>query len=200
MHIRDILGNTDVYLVDQILKGRFDCFETVLDVGCGSGRNLQWFAKNNFSITCLDRSAQVLDVAKNNLMGWNSELHSNRFIENGAAEFQLHPEKFDLIICNAVLHFSKNKEEFLNIINNMWDHLSRNGILFIRLGTSISVEEKIKELGEQWYHLPDGSERFLVSEQEIKDIVSSLKAIMLDPIKTTNVQNLRAMTTLCLKK
>jgi len=82
----------------------------------------------------------------------------------------------------------------------MWNKLTDNGILFIRLASDIGIEKLVKPIGEGMYQLPDGSSRYLVSEQILLDYTKKLNAQLLEPLKTTNVQNLRCMTTWILKK
>ena len=55
-------------------------------------------------------------------------------------------------------------------------------------------------LGDERYLLQDGSERFLVDEERLVAATERLGATLLDPIKTTVVQGLRAMTTWVLGK
>jgi hypothetical protein len=53
---------------------------------------------------------------------------------------------------------------------------------------------------ERKYLLPDGSKRFLVDEKLLNATINRIGAIQLEPLKTTNVQNLRCMTTWVLIK
>ena len=82
----------------------------------------------------------------------------------------------------------------------MWRVLKPEGYLFIRLATDIGIENMVQQLNNGRYLLPDGSERFLVSEEQILHYTKLLKGYLFEPIKTTNVQNLRCMTTWCLQK
>ncbi|WP_332912670.1 hypothetical protein [Algoriphagus boritolerans] len=41
--LNQLLGNVDIYLLDQILKGRFSKEMKILDAGCGEGRNAVYF-------------------------------------------------------------------------------------------------------------------------------------------------------------
>ena len=52
----------------------------------------------------------------------------------------------------------------------------------------------------RWHRLPDGSDRFLVDEAMLLEATERLGGRLLDPLKTTNVQNLRCMTTWVLEK
>ena len=46
--LRRELGEIDIYLFDQLLKGRFDGRRRMLDAGCGHGRNLVYFFRGGF--------------------------------------------------------------------------------------------------------------------------------------------------------
>ena len=84
----------------------------------------------------------------------------------------------------------------------MWNALVPGGLFFVRLATSIGLEDKIAEVENQkgWYHLPDGSQRFLADQALLLEVTSKLKAEMIEPLKTVNVQNQRCMTTWVLRK
>ncbi len=70
----------------------------------------------------------------------------------------------------------------------------------MRLASDIGIENLVIDAGNRRYFLPDGSERFLVNEQMLLHYTNKLNGELYEPIKTTNVQNLRCMTTWCLKK
>ena len=40
--LRAQFGDVDIYLFDQLLRGRFDARRRILDAGCGGGRNLPY--------------------------------------------------------------------------------------------------------------------------------------------------------------
>jgi len=48
--------------------------------------------------------------------------------------------------------------------------------------------------------LPDGSQRYLVNEQLLMALTEELGGDLLDPLKTTIVQNQRSMTTWIVRK
>jgi tellurite methyltransferase len=62
------------------------------------------------------------------------------------------------------------------------------------------MEERFTPLGGRRFRLLDGSDRFLVDEAYLLDLTSALGGDLLDPLKTTVVQNLRCMTTWVLRK
>jgi hypothetical protein len=82
----------------------------------------------------------------------------------------------------------------------MWRALKKDGLLFVRLASLIGIEDKIELINGRRFQLPDGSERFLVDEELLIEATNQLGGILIEPIKTTNVQNLRCMTTWIIRK
>jgi tellurite methyltransferase len=113
-------------------------------------------------------------------------------------DYPFAPMQFDLVICNAVLHFAEDEVHFHKMLRAAWQAVAVNGFLFIRLASSIGIEGRVRAIGNGRFLLPDGSTRFLVDEAMLLDHTRELGAKLLEPIKTTNVQGLRCMTTWCL--
>ena len=55
-------------------------------------------------------------------------------------------------------------------------------------------------MGSGRFLLPDGSERYLVTEARLMELTTQLGGELIDPIKTTIVQNQRSMTTWVMRK
>ena len=53
-------GGIDIYLFDQLLKGRITSEMRVLDAGCGSGRNLIYFFRSGFNTSGVDQSSEAI--------------------------------------------------------------------------------------------------------------------------------------------
>lgn len=176
----------DVYLLDQIFKGRIDSDSIVLDAGCGSGRN---------SIPLLELGFDVksIDPLKQDFVQFQSS-----FLKSTIEEFETE-DRFDFIICNAVLHFSVNHEHFNKVFQKLVSLLNDDGILFIRMTSDIGISTQ-KELSDGVFHLKDGSTRYLITRAEIASICEQHQLTLIDPVKTTLVEDLRAMTTIVLKK
>ena len=198
----ELLRSTDVYLIDQILKGRIEPGARVLDAGCGTGRNLCWFlgCGRDFEVTAVDPDAEALAaldarVCELGIPAPKDVVHAS--IERA----RLAPGSFDLVISNAVLHFASGHDEFERILSATWRAVAPGGLMFVRLASSIGIEDLIVRLdeGEARYALPDGSSRYLVDEAGLlrwtRELGEDGGAELADPIKTTIVQSLRAMTT-----
>lgn len=178
-------GEIDIYLFDQLLRGRFDHRRTILDAGCGSGRNLPFFVAQGFVVSAIDSEPAAVaavrrlvpDVHRGELeaLPWN----------DGA---------FDAVICSAVLHFARDARHWEGMVRDMWRVLAPGGLFFARLASSIGIEPLLPAATGRM-RLPDGSQRFVVDEEMLLNTTAALGGRLLDPLKTTVVQAQRAMTT-----
>lgn len=196
----DQFGNIDIYLFDQLLKGRFDHCKSILDVGCGQGRNLVYFLKNGFNVYGIDTNSENIEAVKKLSYQLAPANPETNFVVAKAESLPFPDAEFDLVICNAVLHFAKSKIHFESMLFEMERVLKPGGYFFARLASGIGIESLVKDSGDGRYLLPDGSIRYLVNQEQLLDYTQQLNARLVEPIKTTNVQNLRCMTTWCLQK
>ncbi|MEB0260543.1 MULTISPECIES: class I SAM-dependent methyltransferase [unclassified Mucilaginibacter] len=194
------LGNIDIYLFDQLLKGRFDDCKKVLDAGCGGGRNLIYFLQNGFEVHGIDPNPDAVAHVKELVKELAPKLSAKNFKVTPAEKLPFKDNEFDLVISSAVLHFATDSNHFDAMLRSMWRVLKPGGYLFARLASDIGIEDKVVALGNSCFALPDGSERFLVNEQILLEYTSELGGELFEPIKTTNVQGLRCMTTWCVQK
>jgi SAM-dependent methyltransferase len=198
LHAR--FGEIDIYLFDQLLKGRFDTVRTVLDAGCGSGRNLVYFLRNGFEVYAADRDAGAVERVRALAAGLALGTPPERILCAPVEEMPFGDAAMDAVLSSAVLHFADDEEHFEAMLREMWRVLRPGGIFVARLASRIGVERWVEPLRGRRHRLPDGSERFLVDEHFLAAHAGHLGAVSLDPLKTTIVQELRAMTTWCLRK
>jgi len=193
-------GNIDIYLFDQLLKGTYDNCHKVLDAGCGGGRNLIYFLRNGFDVHAVDPNPEAVETIKQLAKTLAPVIPSTNFKVCAAENLPFEDAGFDLVICNAVLHFARSAEHFDAMLRSMWRVLKPGGLFFARLASDIGLETLMLPAGHGRYWMPDGTERFLVNEKMLLDYTRLLNAKLYEPIKTTNVQNMRCMTTWCLQK
>lgn len=193
--LTNILGNTDIYLIDQILKGRYQKNDLIFDAGCGSGRNLRYFHESDFVFFAIDTNTEHIK---------NSQEKYPKLAENfKVAALEKNPftdETFDHILCNAVLHFAKNEAHFKNMFAELVRVLKIGGSLLIRMTSDIGIEGKAAHLQNGVYFLPDESERFLLTRNLLQEMLTTHQLSLLEPVKSTIVSDLRSMTTLVLMK
>lgn len=190
------LAGTDVYLIDQVLKGRVAPGARICDAGAGSGRNLAWFAEQGgYALTAVEPSPDAHGAFVERFGALGLDPADVTWVPRPIESAGLSAGAFDLVICNAVLHFARDAEHFAAMLRAAFDLVAPGGVFFARLATTIGMEGRLEPLGCGWYRLPDESERFLVDEAALLRWGSELGAEQIEPVKTTLVQGLRAMTT-----
>jgi tellurite methyltransferase len=188
-------GDIDIYLFDQLLKGRIRPGMRVLDAGCGYGRNLVYLLRAGYDVFGVDTDpAGVASVrARAGPMAPNFQV--------AAVEAMPFENNFaNVVISSAVLHFAQDDKHFDAMLREMWRVLKPRGLLFCRLASSIGIERQIQQIQGRRFLLPDGSQRYLVDEAQLLRAEQQLGAVLVDPLKTTVVQNQRSMTTWVLSK
>ncbi|MDX1493300.1 MAG: class I SAM-dependent methyltransferase [Longimicrobiales bacterium] len=195
-----LFGRIDIYVFDQLLRGRLTPEMRVLDAGCGGGRNSEYLMRCGSDVWGIDADpdqiARIRQVAAEAAPG----LPSTNFTEGRLEELPYPDHHFDAVICSAVLHFSESEDSFEASMAEMWRVLRPGGLFFARLASTIGMEERVEHRNGRWFGLPDGSERFLVDADYLATIRKSLGGELLDPLKTTLVQDMRSMTTWVLGK
>ncbi|HEX4578071.1 MAG TPA: class I SAM-dependent methyltransferase [Edaphobacter sp.] len=191
-------GNIDIYLFDQILRGNIHPGMRVLDAGCGYGRNLVYLLREGYEVFASDQTPEAIAQTRALAAALAPHLPAKNF-RLEAIEAISHPDAtFDLVLSSAVLHFARDDAHFDAMLNNLWRILKPGGILFCRLASTIGMAHQ--HLTGRRYLAPDGVERFCVDEALLMHLTAKLNAQLVDPIKTTVVQNQRCMTTWVLRK
>jgi tellurite methyltransferase len=218
-NLQELFGSIDIYLFDQLLKARFVPGMRLLDAGCGTGRNLVYFLQKGYEVFGVDQSAEAISQMRRlaatlaphlpaenfrvevvEQMSWESAPAIGDAAANAARPDSASHDGFDVVISSALLHFARDEEHWHAMVNEMWRVLKTGGILFARLASTIGMEKQVELIEGRRYHLPDGSDRFLVDEEMLRNVTASLGGDFIEPIKTTIVENLRAMTTWVLIK
>jgi tellurite methyltransferase len=192
-------GEIDVYLFDQLLRGRFDARRRVLDAGCGAGRNLPYFLARGFDIYAIDEDPGAVAAARTLAARLAPALPADQIRQGTLHALPWPDARMQAVICSAVLHFARDRVHFERMVDEMWRVLAPGGLFFARLASSIGIESEISDTVGR-VRLPDGSDRFVVDQQLLLDTTHNLRGSLLDPLKTTNVQNTRCMTTWVIEK
>lgn len=197
--LRREFGEIDIYLFDQLLRGRFDRRRRVLDAGCGAGRNLPYFLRRGFDVWAVDIDPSATLCVRRIAAALNPRLPPDHIHCGPLDALPWGDASMDAVICSAVLHFARDERTFVAMVEEMWRVLAPGGLLFARLATSIGLEKHIPSATGR-VQLPDGSERFVVDEHTLLALTAKLGGTLADPLKTTNVQNMRCMTTWVIEK
>jgi SAM-dependent methyltransferase len=198
MTVQEEFGQIDIYVFDQILRGNLGGGMRVLDAGCGYGRNLVYLLRAGAEIFALDANAEGVEHVRALARELRPELPQGNF-RVGAIEKMPFADGFaDVVICSSVLHFARDEEHFLAMVTELWRVLRVGGLLFCRLGSRIGMD--FEEVRPHVYRIGDGAEWFLVDEAALLEMTRQMNAVMVDPLKTTIVQDYRCMTTWVLRK
>ena len=198
-NLRVAFGDIDIYLFDQILRGRFDTRRRVLDAGCGDGRNLVYLLRAGHACFGVDAAPDAIDRVRRLASSLAPDLPAGHFVVGALDRLDHADASMDAVICSAVLHFAEDEAHFVRMVDEMWRVLAPGGLFFARLASNIGLEDQVPLAGMR-VRLPDGSERFVVNEAMLLQCTARLGGQLADPIKTTNVQGLRCMTTWCVAK
>lgn len=198
--LHEQFGEIDIYLFDQLLRGRIVPGTRVLDAGCGFGRNLVYFLRERYEVFGVDANSKAVEHIRRLATALAPELPADRFrVES--VEAMSFPQGFaDVVISSAVLHFARGDDQFEAMLRGTWRAVKPGGLFFCRLASSIGIEHQVTRLEGRRCLLPDGSERYLVDEALLSKFTNELGAGLIDPIKTTVVQDQRSMTTWVLRK
>ena len=200
-NLQQLYGNIDIYLFDQLLKGTFDNCRRLIDVGVGGGRNLPYFLQNGYEVYGADPNPDAVANSRQLVAILAPANASANFVVAPAEDLPFQDNFFDLAICSAVLHFANSHEHFDAMVRSIWRVIKPGGYFFARLASDIGLEKLVFPLGDGGvYLLPDGSTRYLVNQEQLLNYTENLQGELFEPIKTTNVQNLRCMTTWCMRK
>jgi SAM-dependent methyltransferase len=194
-------ASIDIYLFDQLLRGRIQPGMRILDAGCGSGRNLHYLARAGYEIFGVDRDPPAVAATRAMVRELAPGIPESNFRAEPIEAMTFDDSTADVVILNAVLHFALNDDQFDAMLRDAWRVLKPSGLFFCRLASTIGMpEERFKRLEGRRFLLPDGSERYLVDETFLMRATETLGATLVDPLKTTVVQNQRCMTTWVVRK
>ena len=198
MTIQEQFGQIDIYVFDQILRGNIAAGMTVLDAGCGYGRNLVHLLREGCEVFALDASAEGVEHVRQLAGILAPSLPAENF-RVGQLEAMPFADGFaDMVICNSVLHFARDEKHFLAMVEELWRCVRPGGMLFCRLGSRIGMD--FERIRGHIYRIGDGAEWFLVDEAVLLQMTRQMGGILVDPLKTTIVQDYRCMTTWVVRK
>ena len=198
--LNSLLGDIDIYLLDQLLRRRIAAGMKILDAGCGFGRNLVFLLAQGFEVFGADADPRALDAIRNLAATASPSLPRDNFRLEPVESMSFPDAIADVVVSSAVLHFARDDQHFRAMLQGTWRVLKPGGLLFCRLASSIGIENQIERIEGRRFHLPDGSERYLVDADLLFKLTGELGGRLADPLKTTVVHDQRSMTTWVVRK
>jgi tellurite methyltransferase len=196
--MRDVqsrFGGIDIYLFDQLLRGRIPSGSTVLDAGCGTGRNLVFFLREGYRVLGADADPAAVTATRRLAAELAPATPADAFRVEPVEAMSFEEGVADIVISSAVLHFARDEHQFWQMLRGTWRVVRPGGILFCRLAGTAGLDGLARPLGGRRFALPDGTTRFLTDEPLVQEALRVLGGRLLDPLKTTVVHGQRAMMT-----
>ena len=200
MNLQERFGSIDIYLFDQLLRGRITPGMRIFDAGCGGGRNLVYFLREGYDVAAVDPNPQAVESVQRLAAALAPKIPAGNFRVESVEAASFPADYAEIVLSSAVLHFAGSDEQFRAMLRGTWRVLKPGGLLFCRLASTIGIENQVRRLAGRRFLLPDGSERYLVDEDLLARLADELGGQLADPLKTTVVQNQRSMTTWVLRK
>ena len=194
------LGRIDIYLLDQLMRGNIPAATRILDAGCGSGRNLVYLLRSGHEVFGVDENPGAIEDVRRLAASLAPELPETNFRAEPIEAMTFPEASVGVVVCSAVLHFSRDDEHFWGMLRAMWRTLEPGGLYFCRLASTIGMEDRCRRIAGRRFVSPDGVERYLVDEETLVNATTKLGGTLVDPLKTTVVQNQRCMTTWVVRK
>jgi len=198
--LQDQFGQIDIYLFDQLLKGRIAPGMRILDAGCGSGRNLAYFLREGYEVYAADADPQALESVRGLARMFAPALPASNFRVESVEHMSFDDACADVVVSNTVLHFARDDAHFERMLQGSWRVLRPGGLFFCRLASTIGMESQFKRVQGRRFLAPDGAERYLVDAPLLGAMAERIGGELIEPLKTTVVQNQRSMTTWVLQK
>ncbi len=196
--LQEQFGEIDIYLFDQLLRGRIVPGMSVLDAGCGFGRNLVYLLQNEYEVSGVDVDPLAIDDLRRLARTLAPSLPWRNFRVEAVEALSFSDASFDIVLSSAVLHFARDEKQFRSMLKEMWRVLKPDGLLFCRLASSVALHHE--HVQGRRFISPDGMERFLVDEAFLMRMTVELSGQLVDPLKTTVIQEQRCMTTWLVRK
>lgn len=193
-------GQIDIYLFDQLLKGRIAPGMRILDAGCGSGRNIHYFLREGYEVYGADSNPQSVETVRSLARTFAPALPESNFRVEPVEQMSFADACADVVISNTVLHLAGDDAQFEAMLLGSWRVLKPGGLFFSRLASTIGMESQMEPVQGRRYRSPDGAVRYMVDAAILGSLAERFGGELADPLKTTVVQDQRSMTTWVLRK
>src|SRR4051794_29710692 len=142
--LRQQFGDIDIYLFDQLLRGRITPGMRILDAGCGSGRNLVYLLRRGYEVFGVDADPAAIAAIRTVSSMLAPALPANNFRVNPVESMSFPDEFADVVISRGVLHFADGDDQFRAMLSECWRVLKRGGLFFSRLASTIGIEKQVR--------------------------------------------------------
>lgn len=194
------LAGVDIMLVDLILRGLVPPGASVLDAGCGAGRNLRPFLLAGHPVAACDRDPGAVGACRALVAELRPELDPDQTVIISAVEDRPSAAVHDLVLCNAVLHFARDGAHARAMVDALWRRVAPGGLLLARLASTIAWPDPPAVAADGRVLDGGGGFSWLADRALLEAWTAELGADLVDPIKSVDVGGRRCMSTWLLRK
>jgi|GEM_PF-2695394 len=154
-------------LSTYLTKGKTDHTPTVLDLGCGYGRDCIYMAKQGFDVTGIDTSRRGILTAQvwSRKEGLDIKLMTKDLMETGLPE-----KSFDGILCVGVLEYLDPRRR-PKVGHEIWRMARQAGTLALLCRATDDTDlGKGKDLGDNSWEVKMGLQVHFFTEREIRSL------------------------------
>lgn len=158
------MGNPDIKnpsLFAQAVGENMEKTKSVLDLGCGNGRDSVYFAKLGLNVTAIDAS----DAAVRQLKEEHGEDRIRFVCDDFVSSSDIYAYQYDYVYSRFTLH-AINEQQETEVLNNIYNALENGGLFFIEVR---SVNDELygmgEEVGEDSYIYDEHFRRFIRMER-----------------------------------
>jgi SAM-dependent methyltransferase len=130
-------GNADLFLIDQILKGRFHTGSRLLDAGCGEGRNMVYFVRNGYSIYGIDPDPEMVSMARLIARSNNPDYVTENIMVSSIEGNPFPDAFFDIVICINVMHRAGDTDHFFRLLQAQANLLKVGGQFYLSMESDL---------------------------------------------------------------
>src|SRR5215216_6424831 len=110
--LRKEFGDIDIYLFDQLLRGRIAPGMRVLDAGCGDGRNIVYLLRSGYEVFGADTNPASVERVRGMAATLAPALPAGNFRVEPVEAMTFAEWFADVVISSAVLHFARDEAQF----------------------------------------------------------------------------------------
>lgn len=148
-------------ILSKLEKGK-----SLVELGCGNGRDSIYFASNEVDVTAIDQSDNVIENLESKKIYKNIKFVSADFVNSGF----LTENTYDYVYSRFTMHSISDKDQSV-VLKKAYNTLKNEGLLFIE---ARSIKDEICGLGENVgrnaYVYNNHYRRFIVMTEMIEEL------------------------------
>ena len=200
LQLNQEIGNADLLLIDQILRGKFQPGNRILDAGCGEGRNMVYFIRNGYPVYGIDRDPESVVMARLMASSINRSYTIENIIQSSIEENPFPEGFFDLVICINVLHHARNTDHFNHMIGAMARILKKEGMMYLVMESRIRPEWQEKAYEADGKDQKNTEKKFYLTAELLETITSGKRLERTGKIRSYLVEDMVSISGIWFRK